>query len=107
MITVIVPFLHVSGMALYPFVLLKRRDMKQDKVLINHERIHLAQQLELLIVPFYLLYIGNYLINRLKGQDHHTAYMNILFEKEAYQNEQNLNYLEKRKLIAWWYNKTS
>lgn len=103
---VVVPFLHVSGMALYPFVLMKRADMKLDKVLVNHERIHLAQQLELLIIPFYLLYLGNYLVNRAKRQDHHTAYMNIIFEQEAYKHEVNLNYLEKRKFWAWRNNKT-
>jgi hypothetical protein len=103
---VVVPFLHVSGMALYPFVLVKRADMKLDKVLVNHERIHLVQQLELLIIPFYLLYLGNYLVNRAKGQDHHTAYMHIIFEQEAYRQEANLNYLEKRKFWAWRNNKT-
>ena len=107
MIVVVVPFLHVSGMALFPFVLIKRQEMKSDAVLLHHEKIHLVQQLEMLIVPFYLVYLTNYLVNRLKGQNHRTAYLNIIFEKEAYGHEQNLNYLKERRFWGWLYNKTS
>jgi hypothetical protein len=28
-----------------------------DKVFVNHEKIHLRQQLELLVLPFYVWYI--------------------------------------------------
>lgn len=46
-----------SGITLFPFIFLKRKDMLENKVLINHEKIHLRQQIELLIVPFYAFYI--------------------------------------------------
>ena len=46
-----------SGITLYPFVFLKTKTMKHDTVLLNHEKIHLKQQLELLILPFYLWYV--------------------------------------------------
>lgn len=82
-------------MAIFPFVLVKSK--KPSKVLLNHERIHLAQQIELFILPFYCWYFLAYCWNRVKGQRHHQAYRNIIFEKEAYENDENLQYLASRK----------
>lgn len=82
-------------MAIFPFVLVKSKN--PSKVLLNHERIHLAQQIELFILPFYCWYLMAYCWNRLKGQTHHQAYRNIIFEKEAYENDENLQYLNNRK----------
>lgn len=96
-----VPFLNVAGMALFPFILVGERHYKYDKVLINHEKIHLIQQLETLIIPFYILYLMNYFLNLLKYKEHHTAYMNMYFEREAYKHEQDLNYLHKRKVWSF------
>lgn len=88
-------------MALYPFIILKHKHQKADRILVNHERIHLRQQVELLIIPFYLLYLLNYLINLIRYRNHRRAYFNISFEKEAYACDQNLNYLKTRKFFAW------
>ncbi|GAB4161226.1 MAG: hypothetical protein Tsb0033_18350 [Winogradskyella sp.] len=44
------------GMAVFPFMFLKYKTLKGNSVLINHERIHLTQQLELLIIPFFVVY---------------------------------------------------
>ena len=98
---VVMPNLSVNAMALYPFVFLKDKSRKQDKFLINHEKIHLQQQLELLIIPFYFLYLANYLINLFKYKNHYQAYYNITFEKEAYKHENELNYLSNRESYNW------
>ena len=98
---VIVRFLPASGMALFPFILLKHPSLKTDVTIINHEKIHLRQQLELLVFPFYVLYLLNYLIKLLKYKNHLQAYMNIVFEKEAYQMDHDLDYLAKRKFWNW------
>ncbi|WP_291722666.1 hypothetical protein [Bernardetia sp.] len=90
------------AMALFPFVLVEEVDDKYDKVLINHEKIHLRQQLEMLIVPFYLAYLGHYIVQLIRFKEHHKAYMNIVFEREAYQNESDLEYLRKRKIWGFW-----
>lgn len=95
--TIYCPFLNVDGMAIFPFVLVRTKF--PSTILINHERIHLAQQLELLILPFYVWYLSAYLLNRFKGQTHLVAYSNICFEKEAYENEDKLAYLANRR--AW------
>lgn len=76
--------------------------MKEDLILVNHELIHFKQQLELLILPFYVLYLANYLLNLIRYQKHHRAYFNICFEREAYSNEQNLGYLAVRKPFSWF-----
>jgi len=94
-------FLPARGMALFPFILVKKETDKGNLILINHEKIHLAQQLELLILPFYLLYFFNYFINLVKFKKHHLAYLNICFEREAYFYESDLTYLKGRKICSW------
>jgi hypothetical protein len=98
---IVVPFLWVHGMALYPFILVKNSADRHNCVLINHERIHHRQQLELLIVPFYIWYLTEYLIKRIRYQNHATAYYGISFEKEAYFHEKDLHYLKKRRPWAF------
>jgi len=93
--------LPATAMALFPFMLFKREEDKKAPYLINHEKIHFHQQLELLVLPFYVLYLFNYVINLIRFKDHHRAYFNICFEKEAYANDQNINYLKKRRLYSW------
>ena len=83
----------ILGITLYPFIFLREKRLKNDKILINHERIHLRQQAELLVVFFYLWYIS--------CQDWDTAYRKISFEKEAYDRENNLEYLKNRKLWSF------
>lgn len=84
------------GLTFYPFVFLADKDDKLNKVFINHERIHIRQQLELLILPFYLLYFTEYLFRLIQYKDRKEAYFNISFEREAYKNEKDLNYLKQR-----------
>lgn len=92
------------GLSLWPFIILKNDDLKDDAVLINHEKIHLKQQQELLVVFFYILYIFEWLLRTLFYLDSYKAYQNISFEREAYANEKNLDYPEVRKVFGFlWY----
>ncbi len=84
------------GISVFPFVLLKHKFLKTNMSLINHEKIHLRQQLELLIIPFYLCYSIEFLIRFLVYRSWNTAYKNMSFEREAYANEKDLNYLKSR-----------
>ncbi|MCS6991736.1 MAG: hypothetical protein NZL95_07730 [Chitinophagales bacterium] len=93
--------LPIRGMALYPFVIYQNKTYASDARMVNHERIHLRQQLELLIVPFYLLYICNYLINRIRFGNHELAYREIIFEREAYACDHDLTYLKRRRFFAF------
>jgi hypothetical protein len=90
-----------AGMAIFPFILLKDKKSKLDPVLLNHEKIHLQQQKELWIVPFYLIYFFHYLINLLRFFNHHKAYRNIIFEREAYAMEKDHAYLLTRERFAF------
>ena len=92
----------INGITLYPFILLKKKHFKDDKVLINHEKIHLRQQLELLIIFFYLWYIIEYYYWYFKLKNSFMAYKYISFEREAYAMEDDLNYLETRKTWSFW-----
>jgi len=89
------------GLSLWPFIILKDNTLKEDIVLINHEKIHLKQQQELLIIPFYVFYILEWLIRTLLYLDSYKAYQNISFEREAYYNENNLDYLRQRKFFSF------
>lgn len=72
-----------------------------DKYVINHERIHTAQQKELLFIPFYVLYGIEWLFRFIQYRNQHQAYMNISFEREAYKYGNDLNYLKTRKPYSW------
>lgn len=89
------------GLTLFPFIFLKRKDLKYDSELVNHEKIHLKQQKELLIVFFYIFYLTEWFIKLFIYKSKFLAYKNISFEREAYLNESNLYYLEKRKFWAF------
>lgn len=89
------------GLTIFPFVFLKSKELKLDTVLINHENIHLKQQLELFIVPFYIVYGIEFLVRLVQYKKWHLAYRNISFEREAYTNEMHLDYLRQRKFWSF------
>lgn len=64
---------------------------------LNHERIHTAQQRELLFIGFYIWYIAEWLCLLIKYRNGLKAYYNIRFEQEAYKHQADLAYLKKRK----------
>lgn len=89
------------GMAVFPFVILKYDFDKDNPVFVNHEKIHLRQQLELLFVPFYIFYLLEYTIRLIQFKNKDLAYRNISFEREAYTNEADLDYLKKRSFFRF------
>lgn len=89
---------NYSGITLFPFIFLKRKSLLENKTVVNHESIHLKQQLELLIVLFYLCYGIEFILRYIKHRNWRLAYRSISFEKEAYENENNMNYTKERPL---------
>lgn len=85
------------GMAVFPFVFLSDKQFKHHVSLINHEKIHLRQQLELLVIPFFIWYGIEFLIRLFQYKNWHLAYRNLSFEREAFSNEFNRKYLSKRR----------
>ena len=80
-----------AGMAFFPFVIINS-EVEPTPELINHERIHLRQQIEMLVIPFYIWYLIAY---------YRRGYMQVSFEKEAYANDSDLNYLKKRRIFGF------
>jgi hypothetical protein len=84
------------ALTIYPFVFLREAKDKDDVVLLHHERIHLHQQKELLWVFFFLWYGLEFMVRWMRLRNKHAAYRAICFEREAYQNEKDLHFLERR-----------
>lgn len=99
MIPVVSRFLvhrYYNGITLWPFVIMRHKRLRGNSVFINHEKIHLRQQIELMILPFYLWYVMEFIVRIFQYKNWDLAYRNISFEREAYTNEKDLNYLKKR-----------
>ena len=72
-----------------------------DPVMRNHEAIHWEQYKETFVVGFLLLYAFFYIIGLIRYRSGAAAYYNILFEREAYQNDHDFGYIFRRKRWSW------
>lgn len=86
-----------AGLTLFPFIILKEKRDVSNPVMLQHEKIHIRQQMELLILPFFIWYGIEYLLRTFQYKDKHIAYRNISFEREAYANESQKDFLQKRR----------
>lgn len=89
------------GITIFPFIVVRNGIDSTNLVLLNHEKIHIRQQLELLVLPFYILYFFDFLIKIIRFKNRKIAYRNIVFEREAYANEKNSAYLQSRAFFGW------
>jgi hypothetical protein len=90
--------IDIWGITLWPFVLVRG---KIDPFTLRHETIHIRQQAELLVLPFYVLYLGFWLYRWWQLGDRKAAYYAIPFEREAYAMQDNPSYLTFRRPHAW------
>jgi len=67
----------------------------------RHETIHFQQQLEMLFVTQLILYVAFWLFGLIKYRNGSIAYYENPFEREAYQNDADEEYLENRPRYAW------
>ncbi len=84
------------------FIFVREEWMLKNKWIINHEKIHLRQQAELLYLGFLIWYGIDFCIKYAKYRDWETAYRNIALEREAYANKYNLEYLKTRRFWVFW-----
>jgi len=103
--------------------LIKQEYLNTDygNIIENHECIHFAQAREWGIILWYILYVGHFLIRYVinlfkmipsKSKEKTwlqffkdifwISYREIIFEVEAKQNEENMDYLCIRKHYAYW-----
>jgi hypothetical protein len=95
----ILPFLGFVAINLFGIVFARIEHKPLTKKTINHEEIHTAQMREMLYVFFYLFYGLEWIIKLfIYGKD---SYRNISFEREAYEHDQEYDYLSKINLFAW------
>ena len=73
------------AITLFPFVFYKGELLSTRE--LRHETIHLYQQLALLVVPFYLLYLLFWLFALVHHRKWYRAYRAIPFERSAYRLE--------------------
>lgn len=92
---------NIVGIALAPFGIYLREDFfnEQNAKTINHEKIHWKQQVELLIIFFYIIYFIEWAIRLFINFG--NAYRSISFEREAFANDENKEYLISRKPFSW------
>lgn len=95
----IIPFGRYTAINLFG-VVFARKGRTINKVVINHEYIHTLQQRELLWIPFFILYVGEWLLLLIRYRSVFKAYRNISFEREAYDHEHDMNYPRKRRFLA-------
>lgn len=88
----------IGAITIGPFVFSRGEISEVTK---NHETIHWQQYIECGIIGFIILYYLFYVINFLRYRDGEKAYFEIPFEKEAYDNDENLEYLEGRERYSW------
>jgi hypothetical protein len=92
-------FIQIQAITLWPFIITASPLREVD---LRHEKIHLRQQVELLVVGFYLLYVWDFLVNALwHRMSPAQAYFWVRFEVEAYDRQYEEDYLEARPLWAW------
>ena len=94
--------INIYAIALFPFVFC--RDIITERVR-NHETIHFQQQIETLVLPFYIIYLYDWLKSKIRGLSGIEAYYAIRAEKEAHLNEHNFKYLKERKRWHWLFKK--
>jgi len=94
----IIPLKGLAAINLFGVLFVRKNVILTDRI-INHEEIHTAQMREMLYVFFYLWYGIEWIFKLFKYGL--KSYENLSFEREAYQNDNDLRYLEKRKMFEW------
>jgi len=90
--------IEIGAITIGPFVY-SRGEISE--VTRNHETIHWQQYIETGIVGFVILYYLFWFINFIRFGNGKKAYYMIPFEMEAYENDENLDYLSERKRYNW------
>jgi len=121
----IIPFKGNKAITILPFIFARNGAKPLGSDTVNHESIHLRQQVEMLVVsaavivilcltadvswwwmaaaPFcyFVMYITEYAIRFVAYGRAKDAYRNISTEQEAFANEKDFGYLKGRMPFAW------
>lgn len=97
----IIPFKGFKCLNFFGLLFVRNDTSPLNSVDISHEAIHTKQMMEMLYIFFYIWYGIEYLIRYFQYPTAHQAYRNISFEREAYYNQWNENYIKERKHFVW------
>lgn len=93
-----IPFGEYTAMTIWPFIFTK---IEMPEYVERHEYIHGEQQKEMLLLLFPIVYYLEWLIKRFFTKSWMEANEAISFEQEAFNNQHDRLYLEKRKHYNW------
>ena len=118
----IIPFKGFKGLTMWPFLFIRKGATVTD-TFERHEGTHAKQQFEMLCVGivltiilflvgcgwwslfglpiFYYWYGIEYIVRLFQYQTFIAAYKNVAFEQEAYDHQNEIDYLDRRKPFAW------
>ena len=91
----LIPFKGYKAINLFG-VLFVREGCSMSAEDFNHESIHTAQMKEMLYVFFYIFYVLEWLYRLLRLKNSRKAYRSLSFEREAYANQSDMDYLNDR-----------
>jgi hypothetical protein len=94
----IIPFKGFSAMA-FVWWIFARQELTER--VIRHEEIHIRQQKEMIVIFFLLWYGIEWLLRLIQYRNRMTAYKNISFERETYDNMSNIGYLNTRNAYSF------
>jgi len=94
----LIPFKGFTAINLFGTIF-ARKNAAVTSTTIFHEQIHTAQMKELLYLFFYLFYFLEWVIKLFKYGL--KSYYNLSFEREAFFNQNELLYLQRRKRFAF------
>lgn len=92
------------AITIFPFIFYNDKPLKGKD--LQHEKVHIWQQLALLVVIFYLLYLLFWAINLIRYRNSFKAYREIPFERSAY-SLQDLDNPSKRSMAFNWLKRLS
>ena len=83
---------RINGISIFPFAFVAENKPN----LILHEKIHLAQQKELMVWYFWMWYLAEFVCKSIKHKSFYKGYRENVFEREAYDNQNKKHYLSYR-----------
>ena len=98
----IIPPKGYKAITIGPYIFVKSGTKLSEKD-YNHEAIHWEQYKETLVIGFFLIYVIEFIYKFIfvyRGEWKKT-YHNLSMEKEAYLNQDNLDYIKNRKHYKW------
>lgn len=92
----VLPVKGFRAITLFGVVFARKDQPVPDQRVLRHESIHTRQMLELAVVGFYAWYVVEWLVKWAVYKNRHTAYRNICFEREAFDNDKDADFLKHR-----------